>query len=336
VTKPTEEMRKAMFEAPVGDDVYGEDLTINALESKAAQIAGKEAGLFVTSGTMGNQLAILTHTQRGQEIILEKNSHIFLYEAGGAAFLSGVQTQALNSTNGILSSDDIKKAIREPNIHYPDTGLICIENTHNQCGGTVYPINVLKDIKTLSCQYGIPVHMDGARLFNAAAALNIPVTEITQYADSVMFCLSKGLSAPVGSILTGSKEFIQKARKYRKILGGGMRQAGVIAAAGLVALEKMVHRLPEDHRHAQLLAHELEKIHPIEINAGKVVTNILYFDIRLTGMNGFQFAQKLAEEGIKINGSSGTKIRMVTHRHISDKDIETVVRAVRKIVSKEF
>jgi threonine aldolase len=262
VTHPTDAMRQAMFEAAVGDDVFGEDPTVNRLEVMSAQKMGKEAALFTASGTMSNLIAVLTHTQHGNEIILGSESHIFWYEVGGAAALGGVVMRTVpNDNDGQLALGDIEKTIRDKtNIHYPETTLLCLENTQNRCGGAVLTPEYMDSAVQLAHRHGLRVHLDGARIFNAAVALGIPAVELTRGVDSVGFCLSKGLSAPIGSVLCGSKEFIERARKRRKMLGGGMRQVGVIAAAGIVALETMIDRLAEDHANARKLAEGLMQL----------------------------------------------------------------------------
>ena len=254
VTLPTAQMREAMYRAEVGDDVYGEDPTLIELEALGARMTGKEAGLFVTSGTMGNQVAVLTHTQRGDEVICEAESHIFYSEVAGLAVLSGVQARTVPSIKGILSAETIEAAIRPQDIHQPKTTLICLENSHNRAGGTCYSLDSLAAIRKMADRRKLPVHMDGARLFNAALAQGVTVDKIAQYADTVQFCLSKGLCAPVGSLLVGPADFIARARRYRKMLGGGLRQAGILAAAGIVALQNMTDRLAEDHANAAQLA----------------------------------------------------------------------------------
>ena len=293
VTKPTEKMRKAMYKAEVGDDVYRDDPTIIELEYKAAKKLGKEAALFVPSGTMGNQVAVLTHTQRGEEIILEENSHIFINEVGGIAILAGVQAKTLKGVSGALNVNDVENAIREEDIHYPKTSLICIENTHNKAGGKVIPIENMKSIYELGKKHSIPIHLDGARIFNASTYLNVDVKEIAQFADSINFCLSKGLCAPIGSVLVGSNEFINKARKNRKLLGGGMRQAGILAAAGIIALDEMTLRLQEDHENAKNLAEGLAEIPGIHLDVEGVQTNIIMVDVSGMGINGNQLADSL-------------------------------------------
>src|SRR5690242_5367376 len=285
VTKPTPEMRRAMAEAEVGDDVYGEDPTVNRLEARAAQIFGREASIFVPTGSMGNAIAIKIHTHHGQEIICEERGHIFNYEMAMLAAFSGCVARPIYGEDGMLTWSEIKKRIA-PGIYYKaQTGLISLENTHNMVGGTVYPQDIADEICDRAHEIGLPVHLDGARIFNAATALGRPAAEVTKKFDSVMFCLSKGLGAPVGSILVGSKAFIEKARIYRKALGGGMRQAGMLAAAGLIALEKMPARLKDDHDNARFMAEGLGQIPGIKIDPKKVVTNILVFSITGTGMN---------------------------------------------------
>lgn len=333
ITKPTEEMRKAMFEAEVGDDVYGEDPTINKLEEMAANLVGKEASLFVPSGTMGNQLAVLCHTQRGEEVILEERSHIYNYEVAGIAFLSGVQARVVKGNNGIMSANDVEKAIiADGDIHHPQTGLICLENTHNMAGGIVIPPESMKEIYELAKRYNLPVHLDGARVFNASTSLGCDVKEITKYCDSIMFCLSKGLCAPVGSILAGSEEFIKKARRYRKMLGGGMRQAGVLAAAGIVALTSMVERLSEDHKNARLLAEGLKDIKGIQVNWDTVQSNILMVDLTTTEYDSIKLVARLKEKGILASDINSSRIRFVTHKYISQDDIEYTVEVVKSVL----
>jgi threonine aldolase len=328
VTTPTEEMRQAMKEAQVGDDVYGEDPTVNRLEELAAKMLGKEAALLVTSGTQGNQVAILTHCRPGEEVIMEAESHIFLYEAGAASALAGVQSRPVRGKNGAMDPADVLRAIRSDDIHHPDTSLICLENTHNKAGGRIVPTSVMKGIYQVAKCHHIPVHLDGARLFNAAVASGLPVTEFTQYVDSVQVCLSKGLSAPMGCILAGSEAFIQKARKWRKRLGGGLRQAGVIAAPGIIALENMVDRLAYDHKHARLLAEGLTSIPGINVDLTGVETNIVLCDIKGTGLDNHQFAQRLKAADVLANPFDDGVFRFVTHREVT---VELVVEAVERI-----
>ena len=333
VTKPTPEMREAMYRAEVGDDVYGEDPTITELESLGARMTGKEAGLFVTSGTMGNQVAVMTHTRRGDEIICDAEAHIFYSEVAGLAVLSGVQARTIPAVKGILSAETIEAAIRTEDIHQPSTSLICLEDTHNRAGGTCYPLDTLAAIRKVADRRKIPVHIDGARLFNAAVALGVPVDKITQYAESVQFCLSKGLCAPVGTIITGRSDFIAKARKYRKMLGGGMRQAGILAAAGIVGLTSMVDRLSEDHENARQLAEELASA-GFSIDLSTVQTNIVMVDVSRMGVKAADFAAKLKKAGVLASVFGEYRIRMVTHHGITAVEIGTVVDTLNRLLKK--
>ncbi|MEA3454491.1 MAG: low-specificity L-threonine aldolase [Candidatus Caldatribacteriota bacterium] len=332
VTLPTDEMREAMNNAEVGDDVYQEDPTVNRLEELAAKKLGKETALFVPSGTMGNLIAVLTHCQRGDEVILEMDSHIYYYEVGGMSAVAGVIPRLITGDKGILNPQDIKRALREENLHYPKATLLCLENTHNRAGGTIVPLEVIEEICQLAHQRNIQVHLDGARIFNAAIALNIEPALLTKNVDSVMFCLSKGLSAPVGSILAGSKEFIQRSRKNRKMLGGGMRQAGILAAAGIIAIENMVERLEEDHKNARILGEGLADIGGIKVDLETVQTNMVYLDLNKSGMDTYQFLPKLAEYNILGSPRPPTKVRLVTHYGISEEDIYTTIKAIKEIV----
>lgn len=333
VTKPTPAMRRAMAEAEVGDDVYGEDPTINKLERRAAETFAREAAIFVPTGSMGNSIAIKIHTQPGQEIICEERGHIFNYEMGMLSFFSGCVPRTIFGENGILTWSEIKKKIA-PGIYYrAQTGLVSLENTHNMAGGTVYPTAVAEEICDGAHAMGLRVHLDGARVFNASVALGKPVAEITKKFDSVMFCLSKGLGAPVGSLLVGSKKFIEQARVYRKALGGGMRQAGVLAAAGLIALEEGPKRLHEDHANAKLLAEGLSKLRGIKIDPAKVQTNILVFDISGTGMDSAAFTRKLMEKNVLASGISPTEVRIVTHVDVDRSACERALEAMRETLS---
>jgi len=332
VTLPTDEMREAMNNAEVGDDVYQEDPTVNQLEELAANKVGKEAALFVPSGTMGNLIAVLTHCQRGDEVIVEMDSHIYYYEVGGMSAVAGVIPRLIIGNKGIPDPQDIKMALRDENLHYPKTTLICLENTHNRAGGTITPPEVIEEICRLAHQQNIQVHLDGARIFNAAIALNIQPALLTKNVDSLMFCLSKGLSAPVGSILAGSKEFIQRARKNRKMLGGGMRQAGILAAAGIIALEQMMERLKEDHKNARILGEGLANISGIKVDLETVQTNMVYFDLQESGMDTYQFLPKLAKYNILGLPRPPTKVRLVTHYGISEEDIYATIKAIKEIV----
>ena len=325
-------MREAMSNAEVGDDVYQEDPTVYRLEELAAKKIGKEAALFVPSGTMGNLIAVLTHCQRGDEVILEMDSHIYYYEVGGMSAVAGVIPRLIAGDKGILNPQDVKMALREINLHYPKTTLICVENTHNRAGGTITSPKIIEEICQLAHQRNIQVHLDGARIFNAAVALNIKPALLAKDVDSMMFCLSKGLSAPVGSILTGSKEFIQRARKNRKMLGGGMRQAGILAAAGIIALENMVERLEEDHKNARILGEGLADIGGIKIDLETIQTNMVYFNLNKSGMNTYQFLPKLAEYNILGSPQPPTKVRLVTHYGINEDDIYATIKAIKEIV----
>jgi len=310
VTKPTPAMRRAMAEAEVGDDVYGEDPTVNRLEQRAAEIAGKEAALYVPTGTMGNTIAVKLHTEHGQEVICEARGHVLNYELAMMAWFSGCVARPIHSESGILRWEQIKREIRPLGPHWAPTGLIEIENTHNMAGGTVYPLDVIREIADGAHELGLKVHMDGARVFNAAAALGRTVREIVAPVDTVMFCLSKALGAPVGSMLAGTKADMARARLYRKRLGGGMRQAGVLAAAGLIALEEHPALLRRDHENARWLAGELAKIPGIAIDPKKVETNILIFDVSGTGLSTSEFSTRLKSHGVLFNGINARQSRL--------------------------
>lgn len=337
VTHPTAEMRRAMFEVVVGDDVYGEDPTVNRLEAIAAQKLGKEAGLFTTSGTQSNITAVLTHTRHGNEVILGSEAHIFWYEVGGAAALAGVVLRTVpNDALGRLDLNEVEQAIRGKNIHYPETTLFCLENTQNRCGGAVLTVEYTKEACTLAHRHGLKMHLDGARIFNASVALGVPAAELARDVDSVGFCISKGLSAPVGSLLCGSKDFVERARKFRKMLGGGMRQAGVLAAAGIVALETMIDRLAEDHANARRLAEGLALINGITVVNQPPPTNIVMFDLA-PEIPVNEFVARLMAKGVKVGSRGGNLFRAVTNRMVSTldinealSDIETVCKQLRK------
>lgn len=333
VTKPSAAMRKAMHDAEVGDDVYREDPTVNRLQERAAEIFGRDAGLFVTSGTMGNQAAIKVLTHHGQEVICEDRCHIYNHEMGMVAAFSGVVPRVIHAEDGILNWDLIAPHVRSRNDHRACTGLIEIENTSNLAGGSVYPEGTANDIVNHAHAAGLPVHLDGARVFNASAALGKPVAELTKGFDSVTFCLSKGLGAPVGSMLVGSKEFIEEARIARKMLGGGLRQAGVLAAAGLIALEENTKRLHIDHANARFLAEELADIPGIAIDPAKVLTNILFFEVTGTGMTAYEVSKLLAARGVLANATNAQRIRMLTHLDVDRADCETAVGVLREIVA---
>ncbi len=334
VTIPTEAMREAMRNAVVGDDVYGEDPTVNRLEALAAQRLGKEAALFVPSGTMGNQVALLTHAERGQEVILEESCHIYSLELGGPAFLGGILTRTLRGRYGILDPEEIRQAIRREGPPTPGTALICLESPTNRGGGTVYPAALLREIYELSQRAGVRVHLDGARIFNAEITTGVSAAELARWADSVMFCLSKSLGAPIGSLLVGSHEFIHRARRFRRLLGGGMRQAGVVAAAGIVALETMVDRLREDHENAQLLADGLSSIAGIEIDLKRIQTNIVIFAVRHPAITAFTLTRRLREARILMNQISSDAIRCLTHKDVNREEIPQVVEAMRNIMEE--
>jgi threonine aldolase len=331
VTKPSPAMRRAMMEAEVGDDVYGEDPTINKLEQRAAEIFGREASIFVPTGTMGNQIAVKLHTRPGQEIVCEERAHVWNYEMAMIAHFSGCTPRPIAGENGIITWGQVKRKIAPSTYYIAQTGLISLENTHNMAGGTVMPTEIVNEICEGAHQAGLPVHMDGARVFNAAATLGQPVSEITRNVDSVMFCLSKGLGAPVGSMLVGSRDFIKQARIVRKSLGGGMRQAGILAAAGLIALEQGPKRLHEDHANAKFVAERLAKIRGIQIDVATVQTNILVFDISGTGMTTSEFSQRLAEKNVLANGINPEVMRFVTHLDVDRAACEHAIRVIEEI-----
>lgn len=329
VTKPTEAMRKASFEAEVGDDVFGEDPTVRKLEVTAAEMLGKEDALFVTSGTQGNQIAILTHCNPGEEIIMEANAHLFLYEGASMSALAGVQPRTIQGIRGAMDPVEVEAAIRKDDIHFPKTSLICLENTHNKAGGAVLPWENMKAIYEMARKHDIPVHLDGARMFNAAVASGISVKEYASLTSTVQFCLSKGLGAPVGSILAGPADFIQKARKWRKRLGGGMRQAGVVAAPGLIALTEMVERLEEDHQNARKLAEGIRSIPGLTVES-EVETNILLINVKDTNMNAEEFLSRLKENGVLAVPFGPTTIRLVTNKDFSGEEIPKVIEMLNK------
>ena len=331
VTHPSPEMRRAMYEAELGDDVYGEDPTLNALEAKAAERLGKEAAVFVASGTMGNLVSVLSHAQRGDEIILGNKAHIFRSEAGGASALGGVSFHTIpNDERGMLDLDDIQAAVRPNDPHMPRTALVCLENTQNMCGGATLTQDDMKSVADAAHANGIPVHVDGARIFNAAVALEAPVSELVKDVDSVTFCLSKGLSCPIGSIIVGSEDYILEARRWRKMVGGSMRQVGVIAAAGLVALDNMVERLAEDHSNARKLAHGLAEIPGISIEPDALPTNLVFFDVEREDWDDLH--RQLVERGVK-GGGGQKRWRYVTHYGITESDIDYTLETVRDVFS---
>jgi len=334
VTKPTPEMRAAMAAAEVGDDVFLDDPTVNRLQVRAAEIFQKEAALFVPSGTMGNQIAINVHTRPGQEVITEGHAHIYEFEMAAMAAVSGVLARPVPAPDGILDWERIRAAIR-PKIYYrAQTGLIALENTHNSAGGTLYTKEQIDDICAHAHAAGLPVHMDGARIFNAAAALQTDVAGLTRNCDSVMFCLSKGLSAPIGSMLTGTREFIERARCVRKMLGGGMRQVGVIAAAGLIALEKMPGRLVEDHRNARLMADLLDGTPGLHVEPEKVRTNIMMVGIAGSGIDSERAVGALKEQGVLVSTLDSARIRLVTHNDVTRDQIRQAAGVIKKVLGE--
>ena len=334
VTHPTPEMRAAMAAAPVGDDVYGEDPTVNRLQEMAADMLGKEAGLFVASGTMGNLVAILAHCGRGDEVILGNKSHTFLFEAGGISALGGVHScQIPNQPDGSLAIEDIRAAIRPDDAHYPVTRLISLENTHNRCGGSVVPLEYTLEVRSLADEQRLLMHLDGARLFNAAVALGRPARELAAPFDSVTFCLSKALCAPVGSVLCGSREFIRKAHRIRKQLGGGMRQAGILAAAGIVALETMVDRLAEDHARARKLADGLRQVAGLVLDP-EPATNMVFVELGpQVRLETAQVVERLKERGILVGAVGTRRFRLVLHYWIDDAGVERAISAFRDVLN---
>jgi threonine aldolase len=332
VTRPTSAMRKAMSEAEVGDDVFGEDPTVNSLQEKVANLLGKEAALFVPSGTMANQLSIKSHTQPGDEVIIEASSHPYNFEGGAGAALSGIQFQCLKGVRGILDASQIEEAIRPADHHFPVTKLICLENTHNRGGGSVHPLEKMAEIYRLTKSKGLLLHLDGARLWNASVATGIKPREYAQWADSVSVCLSKGLGAPIGSLVAGSKPFIDRVHRFRKMFGGGMRQVGIIAAAGIYALNHHLERLKEDHHNAKRLAVGLKEFKGVSIDPKHVETNIVIFDVTNTGMTGAQVAEAMKKDGVLIHAFGKTQIRLVTHLDVSGEDIEIALKAFKKVL----
>ena len=334
VTKPTPAMREAMENAPVGDDVYGEDPTVNRLQEMAAERLGKEAGLFVASGTMGNLVALLAQCNRGDEVILGDKAHTFLYEAGGISALGGVHSrQVYNHPDGTMLIKDIEAAIRPDDPHFPITRLISIENTHNRCGGVALSVEYTRAVGELARRHNLALHLDGARLFNAATILNVPAIDLTRPVDSITFCLSKGLCAPVGSVVCGSKEFIKRAHRIRKMLGGGMRQAGILAAAGIVALDTLTDRLEEDHFRAQQLAAGLETVPGIILNPGTPYTNMVFCELDGSAQaSSTQIAAKLSAQGLRVGAVGDRCFRLVTHYWINDQDVEQAVKIFKAVM----
>ncbi|MBI5565614.1 MAG: low-specificity L-threonine aldolase [Chloroflexi bacterium] len=333
VTQPTPDMREAMAKAEVGDDVFGDDPTVNKLEELAAAKLGKESAVFVASGTMGNLVSLLTHCGRGEEVIVGSEAHIFRYEASGSSALGGIpQFQIPNNPDGTLPLDRVEAAIRSGDQHEARTRLIALENTQNRCGGTVLPVSYMRQVRELANRHGLRIHLDGARVFNASVALGVDVKDLTQYVDSVTFCLSKGLSAPVGSVICGSKDFIAQARRNRKMLGGGMRQAGILAAAGIVALEKMIDRLADDHANAERLAEGLADTPGFVVDVDRVQTNIVFFELDSSvKVSGEIVARRMLEQGVKLisPGAYFRRFRAVTHAWVTRDEIDHALLAFK-------
>jgi threonine aldolase len=333
ITRPTESMRRAMAAAEVGDDVFGEDPSINRLEAMAAECLGKEAGLFVSSGTMGNLVCQLTHCGRGDEMILGDQAHIFYYEQGGSAALGGIHPHILpNLPDGRLDPTAIEAAVRPDNVHFPRSRLIVLENTHNRCNGTPLTPQYLKQVGALARKYELKLHIDGARLFNAAVALDVSAADLAAEADSVSICLSKGLAAPVGSVVCGSRAFVEQARRNRKILGGGMRQAGVLAAAGIVALTEMTGRLAEDHATARRLAEGLAELGGIAIDPAAMPTNLVFFEIDSARMSAADLVARLERAGVRVLASGPHRLRAVTHYHITAEHIDAALKRFANVL----
>jgi threonine aldolase len=334
VTLPNEEMLEAIRHAELGDDVYGEDPTVNHLEEMAAKKMGKEAAMLVPSGTMANLVSVMSNTKQGDSAILEADSHIYWYELGGISALAGVLPLPVRGTLGVMDPAAIEAAIRPKGLHMAKTTLVCIENTHNRAGGTIVTPSQIEAISKVAKAHRLRLYMDGARIFNAAVALKIDVKQFTRHVDNLMFCLSKGLSCPIGSLVVGTEEHIQKARRIRKILGGGMRQAGIIAAPGIIALEKMIDRLEDDHHNARLLAEGLARIEGLKVDRKTVQTNMVMFDVDGLGVKTDVFVKKLKEHGVLAGSISKTRIRMVTHRGIEKEDIEKALAAIEETVKE--
>ena len=331
LTQPSAEMREAICKAQVGDDVFGEDPSINRLQEMMAEISGKEATLFVASGTMGNQICIKTHTQPGNEIIVERDSHLYNYECGSPALLSHVQVLPIIGHQGYFTARQVKEVIRPDNVHHPRTTLVCIENTHNRSGGIIFPFSEIERISKFTKENRIKLHLDGARLWNASVATDIPIKNYCDLVDSASLCFSKGLGAPVGSVIVGSHEFIERARYYRKAFGGGMRQAGILAAAAIYAIENNIQRLAEDHKRARVLGDFISTLPGIEFDKQNLQTNIVIFDVKKSGLNGQQAVDRLNEKGVKMLTFAGTKMRAVIHMHISDRDIQNTISVLKEV-----
>ena len=334
ITQPTANMRRAMAQAPVGDDVFREDPTVNRLEELAAARLGKEAALFVASGTMGNLVSQLTHCGRGDEIILGDESHIFFSEQGGSAALGGIHHRTIpNQPDGALKLGDIEAAIRPDNIHFPRTRLIALENTHNRCNGGLLDAGYMRAVGDIARRHGVKIHVDGARIFNAAVAQGVPARSLAEEADSITFCLSKGLAAPVGSVVCGKTDFIAEARRVRKVIGGGMRQAGILAAAGIVALNEMVERLAEDHAHARKLAEGIAAIAGLSIAPELIKSNIVFFKIARADLTPQELTKRLKAEGVLVGPKAPDQIRVVTHYQVSSDDIDHALTIFTRVLA---
>jgi threonine aldolase len=334
VTLPTDEMRSAIHTAALGDDVFGDDPTTNQFEKKAAALMGKERALLVASGTMANLVSTLTHCSRGEEIVLGDKSHIFLNEAGGVSALGSIHPHiVVNQPDGTMNIEDIEEAVRGDNEHWPRTRLICLESTHNRCYGAPLTVEYLKSVRQFAQDRGLIMHLDGARIFNAAVALDNDVKDFTSQVDSIAFCLSKGLCAPIGSVVCGTKEFIKEARRIRKLLGGGMRQTGIIAAAGIVALDKMIGRLVEDHENARRLAQGIAKIPGLAIRADRIKTNIVYFDLISDHLKPDEIIGRLGQQGVKFLRTGPMRFRMVTHYGIRAEHIDETLKLLKKTLA---
>jgi threonine aldolase len=333
-TLPTEEMLEAMCRARLGDDVYHTDPTVNELEARSAEMFDKEAAIFMPSGTMSNLVAVMCHTHHGEEVVVEAEAHVMYYESGGIAAVAGVMPLAVAGERGVLRAEHIEPRLRRPNQHYPRTSLLCIENTHNRGGGTITDLQVMRELRELCDRWGLRLHIDGARIFNAAVALNIPVSDLASDADSIWFALSKGLSAPVGSVLLGSREFVEQARRLRKMLGGSMRQAGVLAAAGIVALQSGIERLAEDHLCARQLAERLAAIPRLRVDPSSVETNMVMLDTQDSGMRADELVAALKARGIHASSRPPYTVRFVTHRMIGEAEIEALLQTLGEILAE--
>jgi len=335
MTQPTQSMRRAMADAKVGDDVFGEDPSVNRIEKLAAEKMNKEAALYVASGTMANIVSQMAHCQRGDEMIVGDQAHIFYYEQGGSAALGGIHPRTLpNTVDGRIELDHIVNAIRPDDVHFPRTRLIVLENTHNRCNGSPLDVDYMQSVGNIARKHNLKIHVDGARIFNAAIALGVEASELVAPVDSVSFCLSKGLAAPVGSLVCGTNEFIARARRVRKVLGGGMRQAGVLAAAGIVSLTEMVDRLAQDHANARNLAQGLAEINGILIDPAKVVTNIVYYEMEHQKKTAADLVERLGAEGVKVLEAGQYKCRAVTHYHVTTDEIQLALDRFKKVLSQ--